>query len=161
MRHGQTDWNVQHLLMGQQDIPLNAIGREQAIKAIQKVGELQIQTIYTSPLKRSFETAQLIGGPLHIEIVVIEDLREAYLGLHEGKKIKPYFLDAWIEGTTDLMLGESFQDVSKRIQPIMDQLKTLPHNRLVIGHGIVFLVMIKLLGIHIKLLKNTEIIHLR
>ena len=33
LRHGQTDWNLQHKLMGNQDVELNEAGREQAINA--------------------------------------------------------------------------------------------------------------------------------
>ena len=32
VRHGLTDWNVQHRLQGRHDVPLNALGRAQAVR---------------------------------------------------------------------------------------------------------------------------------
>ncbi|MDP3533290.1 MAG: histidine phosphatase family protein [Alphaproteobacteria bacterium] len=160
MRHGQTDWNAQQLLMGQKDIPLNNLGKEQAKKTIQKVRKLNIQTIYTSPLKRAFETAQIIATALNINLIIIEDLKEAHFGLHEGKKIKENFIESWIDGNINNISCESFQDVHKRIKPIVDTMQKNPHNNLIIAHGIIFLAITKLLGNDIVLLKNTEIIQL-
>lgn len=158
MRHGQTDWNAEHRLMGQQDIPLNMLGKEQAKKAIQKVKHLNIQKIYTSPLKRALETAQIIATSLNIDLIILENLKEVNFGIYEGKKIQTNFLDSWMLGNTDPVSGESFWDVYKRIQPIIKKIQKQPAQNLIIGHGIIFLSINKLLGNKIKLLKNTEII---
>jgi broad specificity phosphatase PhoE len=158
MRHGQTDWNVEHRLMGQQDIPLNILGKEQAKKAIQKIKQLNIQTIYTSPLKRASETAQIIATSLNIKIIVLENLKEVNFGIYEGKKIETNFLNSWMLGNIDSISGESFLNVHKRIQPIVKKIQQPFAQNLIIGHGIIFLSISKLLGNKIKLLKNTEII---
>lgn len=160
MRHGQTDWNARQILMGQKDIPLNNLGKEQAKKAIQQVQDLQIKTIYTSPLIRALETAEIIATALNIELIILENLKEVDFGIYEGKKIEASFIDSWIDGNIDNISCESFQDVHKRIKPIVDTMQKNPHSNLVIAHGIIFLAITKLLGNDIVLLKNSEIIQL-
>lgn len=65
IRHGQTDWNAEHRLQGQKDIPLNDLGRAQAagngrlLKAI--LGEKIHDFDYVaSPLSRTRETMELL-----------------------------------------------------------------------------------------------------
>lgn len=161
MRHGQTDWNVEHRLMGQKDIPLNVLGKEQARKAIQQVQDLHIKTIYTSPLIRALETAEIIATALNIELIILENLKEVDFGIYEGEKIEANFLDSWILGNINPISGESFLDVHKRIQPIVRKIQKQSAQNLIIAHGIIFLAISKLLGNDIVLLKNTEIIQLR
>jgi len=60
-RHGQNEDNVNGILNGHRDLPLTDLGREQA----QQLGEgiaqqgLQFDAVYSSPLRRAFETAQI------------------------------------------------------------------------------------------------------
>lgn len=57
LRHGQTDYNKQHLNTGRRDIPLNALGELQA-KALGKlIQRPRFDKVYSSPLSRAFNTA--------------------------------------------------------------------------------------------------------
>lgn len=63
IRHGQTAKNKEKLLQGRSDMPLNDEGREQAARTGKKLGEKGVSAgrIYSSPLIRAVETAEIIG----------------------------------------------------------------------------------------------------
>lgn len=61
VRHGETDWNKQGRLQGQEDIPLNERGRAQALACGGALEKTRFQRIYTSPLSRARETAEKIA----------------------------------------------------------------------------------------------------
>ncbi len=91
IRHGQTDWNKEHLIQGRVDTLLNAEGRLQAANAGKKIKKLNIKWdyIYSSPLKRAYETAVIAINEAKIdkEIIVLDDLVEREFGELEGKKV--------------------------------------------------------------------------
>ncbi len=60
VRHGQTDWNVKGIYQGRIDIPLNETGREQARKTKKELEGIKFDKVFSSPLKRALETAQII-----------------------------------------------------------------------------------------------------
>jgi len=84
MRHGKTDWNSLHKLQGRTDIPLNDEGREMAIKACKEYKAVNIDVCYCSPLKRAFETAQIVVGNRDIPIITDDRLVEMCFGEYEG-----------------------------------------------------------------------------
>ncbi|KAL3722188.1 hypothetical protein ACJRO7_034541 [Eucalyptus globulus] len=83
VRHGETDWNADGRFQGTLDVELSEIGRRQAIAVGDRLSkEGKISTIYSSDLKRAFETANLIAtfcGGLEVRI-----LRERNLGVLQG-----------------------------------------------------------------------------
>ncbi|MFB6611451.1 histidine phosphatase family protein [Agromyces sp. NPDC056379] len=85
MRHGQTDWNAQGLIQGRQDIPLNDVGREQALAAAGRLDGLRYSAVVSSPLARAAETARIIAAELGLASVELEGgLVEQELGAAEG-----------------------------------------------------------------------------
>lgn len=86
IRHGQTDWNVQHRIQGTTDIPLNAVGRRQARDAVTRlVAEGPWDAVVSSPLIRALETAQIIATGVRVATVELEPgLVERNFGEAEG-----------------------------------------------------------------------------
>ncbi|WP_340237434.1 histidine phosphatase family protein [Sulfitobacter pontiacus] len=83
LRHGHTAWNRAGTLIGQTDIPLDAGGRQEAKKA---VGLLTgIDAIYSSPLARCKETAEIIGACLGLQVKLLKGLSERHWGIFEGR----------------------------------------------------------------------------
>ena len=74
IRHGETDWNKAARLQGQQDIPLNALGRRQATHCGKTLRELLEKTgrvadefdFIASPLVRARETMELVRAGLGV-----------------------------------------------------------------------------------------------
>jgi probable phosphoglycerate mutase len=82
IRHGETDWNVGGRIQGQLDIALNAAGRRQVARLTTALADEAISAVYSSDLKRAFETAQAVAGGLPITTDV--GLRERAFGVFEG-----------------------------------------------------------------------------
>ena len=72
IRHGETDQNKVKCLQGRTDIELNEYGRELAYKTAEGLKEIKFDMIFTSPLKRARETAEIIRGNRNIPILIEE-----------------------------------------------------------------------------------------
>lgn len=75
IRHGQTDWNLKEIIQGTKDIPLNDNGRKQANELKDVLKNVSFDKIISSPLKRAFETAQIVNKdniPINKDIRLIE-----------------------------------------------------------------------------------------
>lgn len=80
VRHGETDWNSSGRLQGSEDIELNNLGREQAIQIARYFETEPWDVVVSSPLKRAFETAQIIASRIEIPTVhvVVEIIERSY-----------------------------------------------------------------------------------
>jgi probable phosphoglycerate mutase len=89
-RHGQDEDNANGILNGQRDKPLTGIGVSQANQLAEKIKEagLKFNVIYSSPLQRTFKTAQIISDILNLsEPIKLNDLIERDFGVMTSKKI--------------------------------------------------------------------------
>ena len=84
IRHGETDQNKCKCLQGRSDIELNEYGRELARKTAEGLKDIPFDIIFTSPLKRARETAEIIRGKREIPLVLEERIQEISFGEYEG-----------------------------------------------------------------------------
>ena len=85
LRHGQTDWNINFLLQGVTDIPMNQTGIEQVKLAAQAIRAEDWDVVLTSPLSRARQTAEIIASQHgYTEIIEQELLIERSFGEAEG-----------------------------------------------------------------------------
>lgn len=84
IRHGETDWNVKRRFQGRADIPLNEEGRRLARITSEALKETAFTKIYTSPLKRAYETAMIIKGDRDIPVIEEPRIIEIGFGEYEG-----------------------------------------------------------------------------
>ncbi len=93
VRHGQTDWNVDHRLLGRTDLPLNLEGERQARLLGAAVEISRYTDVWSSDLRRASATAQLAGWDATPDV----RLREIDFGEIEGR--------TWAELDTDVRAG--------------------------------------------------------
>ena len=82
VRHGQTDWNKEKRLQGQEDIPLNDFGRHLAKETGIRLRNVRFDLCFSSDLKRALETANLIldEGSNKVPIIMDKRLKEIAFG---------------------------------------------------------------------------------
>jgi len=84
IRHGESTANQRGIIQGQGDYPLSQRGKEQARLTARALESLPFSCIYTSPLIRAKETAQIINGPHNSPLLELTELMEYNLGEFEG-----------------------------------------------------------------------------
>ena len=88
VRHGQTEWNLLGKTQGHGNSDLTPKGIEQAELLADSMTKYPIDYIYSSDLGRAYQTAEIIGNKLIIEVEKTEALREMNFGTWEGRIIK-------------------------------------------------------------------------
>jgi broad specificity phosphatase PhoE len=84
-RHGETDWNRERRVMGRSNSPLNTIGVAQAKQLAKRLAGAGITAIYSSPLPRALETAEMLGASLGLIPMAEPRLLEVDMGSWEGR----------------------------------------------------------------------------
>ncbi len=87
LRHGQSQWNLENRFTGFHDIDLSDLGKQEAADAGKRLKKLGISfdVVYTSTLKRAYNTAQIAlenagQGDLVPKLIKHDDLRERDYG---------------------------------------------------------------------------------
>ena len=119
IRHGMTSANISGKYNGREDLPLCDEGREEIEEYVQSGDYPTVQMVYTSPLERAVETAEIIYPDTFMQIV--DELEEFDFGDFEGKTPEelmdnPEYGD-WISimNTSGAPGGESSKDFIDRI----------------------------------------------
>jgi probable phosphoglycerate mutase len=85
VRHGQTEFNLKKILMGQRfDVDLDRIGIAQAEELAAMIPK-EVNLIFSSPLKRAYHTAMIIANKLNLSVITREELEERDYGSLSGK----------------------------------------------------------------------------
>lgn len=146
-RHGQTMWNIEKRLQGRGNSPLTEDGIERAKELRDRIKDIKLDVIYSSPIERALTTANIIKGDKNVEVVTDDGLREMCFGDYEGKitdevmKENPNWdISLIMKGNTELAApnGENLAEVRERVAKAMDSI--IEENKgktvLVVAHGI-------------------------
>jgi broad specificity phosphatase PhoE len=128
IRHGETDWNVDHRIQGVTDVPLNARGVAQATRLANRLAPVKFDAVFSSDSQRAHATAQhALSGA---RIATDPRLRELAYGIFEGQRwaslpeelipaATTWRADRWGQKIPG---GESFQDLTTRMQAFLAEL---------------------------------------
>jgi broad specificity phosphatase PhoE len=142
-RHGESDWNVEKRFQGHSDRPLTERGREQAHALANLVGSEKIDAVYTSPLSRARETAEIVAARAGLKAVALPELREVDTGSWSGLSradVEARFPEGfarWRSGGSGWEDGESYEEMAERVIGALRKIaEDHPDGRvLVISHG--------------------------
>jgi len=129
-RHGETDWNRLGRWQGQTNVPLNDVGRRQAMALCSSLKDEQLAAVYCSTLQRAVETAHAIAAAHRLNVCRDARLNEIKLGKWEGMTRKdiaaryPDLLQAWEADPSSVRPpdGESIVELQDRVMAVIDEI---------------------------------------
>ena len=158
VRHGESEANVLHEISNRGlKHGLTDRGRAQAISLAQTLKSTSFAELYSSPLLRAVQTAEILSHSLEIPFEITDAMREFDCGIIEGKSdpaswaLHIQIREAWIlrkEWDKRIEGGERFLDICNRFLPFIEELiqkhESTQNNLLLVGHGGLFQCMLPL-----------------
>lgn len=130
VRHGFSEANDKNIYAGSMDYHLSELGVKQAELCGERFRNVKVDAIYSSNLKRAYDTAVYVSREKGIQIIVDENLRECDGGDWEGRtydelcELYPDDYGIWCNdiGRAICPNGESVKDFSCRIIKIITKI---------------------------------------
>ena len=139
IRHGQTELNNKQVLQGRSNYPLNEKGIEQARMAAERLRLVNFSNVFSSPLIRAVQTAEIIAPG--VPVTIDERLIEMDYGPYEGMDLRApapevitFFSDFVHNPAPEGM--EQLQSVVSRAGAFIKDLSGQEGNTLVSTHAI-------------------------
>lgn len=134
VRHGETEWSRDHRHTSHTDLPLTDVWVEVAGHLEERLRDDEFELVLTSPRKRARRTAELAG---FAGAVVDEDLVEWEYGDYEGittLEIRET-VPGWTVWTHPTPGGEPPEQVTERLDRVVERVRRVRGRVLVFGHG--------------------------
>jgi len=150
VRHGENRANLTKEFSSRKvDYPLTIKGQLQARQTAEFFVGKDIAAVYTSPLKRAQETAEVISGRLGIQAIVKENYREVDVGEMEGRPpnaadwaLHDQILWGWMNGSPERLFpgGDNYWSLWDRFyQGMLQVANDHPgQNVIIVAHGGIF-----------------------
>lgn len=125
VRHGVTDQTGKALYGQMQGIHLNEEGLEQARQIAEYFEPVHVDAIFSSPLERAYQTAQVIGKGRNVEITTRDELKDTDVGawtnmlFEECSEFPEWKAVQGVPSQFCFPEGESFVDVFDRMSTIV------------------------------------------
>ena len=163
VRHGESQANVLEVFSNRGwKHGLTALGRVQAQRLAETLAGASVTTIWSSPLLRAVETAEILAARLGVGFATTDALREFDCGVLEGRSDaaswdryrqlnEAWFIHRrWRERIEE---GESFLDIRARFVPFVQGLLASPAENdtaVLVGHGGTYVAMLPEILVNIE-----------
>jgi broad specificity phosphatase PhoE len=150
-RHGETVWNVEKVFRGRADVDLDEVGVRQAELLGKYLSNWELEAIYSSPVKRALDTANIVARYQKVTVRIAKDLMDFDYGEwqslpeQEVKRLYPAILDGWHNNPHKVKMpgGEGLEDVRRRaVEVVNGILSRHQGNVLLVSHRVVNKVLI-------------------
>ena len=140
-RHGESDYESE--LLSDHGGSLTDLGREQSRSLGQSLARERIARVWSSPMARAVQTAELVAAELGCGVTVREGRREFGVGVHAGLPPEPdpfgATFDRWLDGDLGARIegAESGAEVVGRVADVLLEVADLHRGEavLVVSHG--------------------------
>lgn len=129
IRPGCTDFDEQHRIQGNLDLPLSDRGRQQVTKLLSELAEITIDVLYSSPCEPARSTAAAIGEARGLGVKELESLLNVNHGLWQGLTIDevrrkhPRVFKQWQESPEAICPpgGETLTEAVERVRKALEK----------------------------------------
>src|SRR5215472_14864783 len=129
LRHPEPDAAARGRCYGAFDVPLSTEGIRAAYALAATLAPERLDAIYTSPLQRCADTAEILAEGRSSSLQRIEALREMNFGAWEGKTYEeiaalyPELYQQWMDRPTEIVFpgGECFREMRMRVLSALDR----------------------------------------
>ncbi|MBC8403269.1 MAG: histidine phosphatase family protein [Candidatus Marinimicrobia bacterium] len=168
IRHGETDWNQIGRYQGQADPSMNEAGFTQARNLVTQISHIKLNILYSSPLKRALQTAQIVAQELNLPLQTDSRLKEINQGVWQTQlhsEIQAEFPDQFRQWESHPWTitppgGESLPAVRKRIDDFVDEVIQINKGQVIglVTHRIpIAIVKIRFQGLDPDIVRTIEI----
>lgn len=150
LRHGEVPSNLKKVYAGKSPEGLTERGACQAKEVEEKIRSYKVHALYSSPIQRALETAEIIGKKIGLEPVIEKAFREMELGPWEGMSeteiaiTYPEEWKIWQSRPTDLKLHgrETLHELLERVLIGVQNIHSDAANIVVITHVAIIRVLL-------------------
>ncbi len=146
VRHGQTEYNANHIIQGHCDSPLTELGISQVQATAEKLKDINFTVCYHSPLPRTVRTTEIILNQRDLPRIPDAELKEIYLGTLEGlcftdERYAADFEKFWKypeDYTAESNQGETYDELENRIYGCCNKIAAQHSDTdkiLIVSHG--------------------------
>jgi broad specificity phosphatase PhoE len=128
VRHGETEENKVHVLMGHVPGTLSKVGLTQIAKLARTLKDEKIDVIFSSDLDRAAKTTKSIARYHKVPVFYVKELREQNYGVFQGQSLEAVIAAEKSSNMNQISFrplnGENLMDVRDRVKGFVKDLYT-------------------------------------